>query len=136
MNTLLTQLSWFVIVGCSAAATHWAVAVLCVELLGLAPLLANVAGWLVAFNVSLFGHYHLTFKHQHAPWKQAALRFFGVALLGFILNELAYALLLHTTGLRYDVALAVVLVGVAALTFLLSRFWAFRRLPPKPASPH
>ena len=127
MNTLLAQLSWFVIVGCAAAATHWAVAVLCVEQFGMPPLLANVAGWLVAFSVSLFGHHHLTFKHQQAPWKQAAVRFFGVALLAFMLNELAYAVLLHATTLRYDLALALVLAGVAVLTFVLSRFWAFRR---------
>ncbi len=126
MNKLLAQVSWFVVVGCVAAATHWAVAVLCVEQLGLAPLLANVVGWLVAFNVSLFGHYHLTFKHQRAPWKRAAARFFGVALLAFGLNELAYAVLLQATTLRYDLALALVLVGVAVLTFVLSRFWAFR----------
>lgn len=132
MNTLLVQLSWFVLVGCGAAATHWAVAVLCVEALGQPPLLANVVGWLVAFNVSLLGHYHLTFKHQRAPWKRAAARFFGVALLAFALNELAYAVLLHTTALRYDLALALVLAGVAALTFVLSRFWAFRR--PSPGS--
>ena len=127
MHKLFAQLFFFVVVGCLAAATHWAVAVLCVEHLGLAPLLANVAGWLVAFNVSLFGHYHLTFKHQRAPWKQAAIRFFGVALLAFALNELAYAILLHTTRLPYQWALALVLLGVAVLTFILSRFWAFRR---------
>lgn len=127
MHKLLAQLFWFVVVGCLAAATHWAVAVLCVEHLGLAPLLANVAGWLVAFNVSLFGHYHLTFKHQRAPWKHAAVRFFGVALLAFALNEVAYAILLHTTTLPYELALAMVLLGVAVLTFVLSRFWAFRR---------
>lgn len=127
MNTLLTQLVWFVTVGCTAAATHWVVAVLCVEHLALAPLLANVVGWLVAFQVSLFGHYHLTFKHQGAPWRQAAVRFFAVALLGFALNELAYATLLHLTSLRYDIALALVLIGVAVLTFVLSRFWAFKR---------
>lgn len=126
MNKLLAQLFWFVIVGCAAAATHWVVAVLCVEHLHTPPLLANVAGWLVAFNVSLAGHYHLTFKHQQAPWKRAAARFFGVALLAFALNEAAYAVLLYTTALRYDLALALVLLGVAVLTFVLSRFWAFR----------
>src|SRR5690606_37805410 len=125
MYKLLAQLFYFVVVGCLASVTHWAVAVLCVEHLGLAPLLANVAGWLVAFHVSLFGHYHLTFKHQRAPWKRAAARFFGVALLAFALNELAYAILLHTTALPYELALAMVLLGVAVLTFVLSRFWAF-----------
>ena len=37
---LAAQIGWFVIVGCAAAATHWAVAVACVALGGLAPLAA------------------------------------------------------------------------------------------------
>ena len=127
MNKLFTQLFFFGLVGGLAALTHWAVAVLCVEQLGLTPLVANVFGWLVAFNVSLFGHYHLTFKHQHAPFKQAAIRFFGVSLLAFSLNELAYAAVLRFTSLPYQLALALVLLGVAVMTFVLSRFWAFRR---------
>jgi hypothetical protein len=36
-----------------------------------------------------------------------------------------YALLLHFTELDYRVALAVVLVAVAALTFVSARQWAF-----------
>ena len=130
MNKLLTQLFFFGLVGGLASVTHWAVAELCVEHLGLAPLLANVVGWLVAFNVSLFGHYHLTFKHQRAPLRLAAARFFGVSLLAFGLNEFAYALVLRVTTLPYELALALVLLGVAVLTFVLSRFWAFRRSSP------
>lgn len=123
---LATQIGWFVIVGCAAAATHWLVAIACVSLGGLAPLLANVVGWLVAFLVSFAGHYHLTFRAQHAPLWQAARRFFMVSALGFGVNEAAYAMLLHYTSLPYDLLLAMVLVGVAGMTFILGRWWAFR----------
>jgi len=125
LKLLVKRLAWFVGVGCAAALTHWLVAVFCVETLGLPPLLANAAGWLVAFNVSLFGHYHLSFRHRAASFRQAALRFFGVAALAFACNELAYAALLHVSSLAYDVALVLVLVLVAVLTFVLSRWWAF-----------
>ncbi|MFV0284285.1 MAG: GtrA family protein [Castellaniella sp.] len=124
---LAAQIGWFVIVGCAAAATHWAVTVACVSLGGLAPLTANVAGWLVAFGVSFGGHYHLTFRHQRAPLGRAAVRFFLVSALGFAVNEAAYATLLHLTTIRYDVLLALVLTGIAAMTFILGRHWAFRR---------
>lgn len=128
MSIALTgQLAWFVLVGCAAAATHWAAVVVLVSQAHLAPLLANVGGWAIAFGVSFLGHYHLTFKHQQAPLGQAARRFLAVSALGFALNEAAYAWLLHATPWRYDLVLAVVLVGVAALTFLLSRRWAFQR---------
>jgi len=45
--------------------------------------------------------------------------------LGFVSNELLYALLLGL-GMEYRLSLILVLVGVAAMTWMLSRFWAFR----------
>src|SRR3546814_9114396 len=50
MRALIKQIGWFITVGCAAAATHWVVAVGCVELLGIPPLAANAVGWLVAFR--------------------------------------------------------------------------------------
>jgi len=46
--------------------------------------------------------------------------------MGFGVNELAYAYLLHATAVRYDLLLAMILVALAVLTFILGRFWAFR----------
>ncbi|WP_208621890.1 GtrA family protein [Bordetella genomosp. 12] len=129
MPALLRQIAWFVFVGCAAAATHWLVAVLCVEYGGLAPAWANVAGWLVAFVVSFTGHYRLTFRHLTLSWILAARRFFLVSAAGFALNEAAYIWLLHTTRLPYDVLLALILIGLAVLTFVASRLWAFRHTP-------
>lgn len=80
----------------------------------------------MAFFVSFWGHYELTFKHQRAPLAKAARRFFAVSALGFSVNELAYAYLLHATPLRYDVLLALILIGIAVMTFVFGRFWAFR----------
>ncbi|HUH39546.1 MAG TPA: GtrA family protein [Castellaniella sp.] len=126
MLKLATQIGWFLIVGCAAAATHWAIAVACVAWGGLAPLLANVIGWLVAFGVSFTGHYRLTFRTQHAPLGRAARRFFALSALGFAVNEASYAVLLQATRIRYDILLAMILIGIAGLTFILGRFWAFR----------
>ena len=127
MSTFFHQISRFVVVGCAAAATHWAVAVACVAHLGLPPLVANVAGWLTAFVVSFAGHFRLTFHHADLAWKQAARRFFLVSASGFAVNECAYAWLLHASGMRYDLLLALILEAVAGLTFIASRWWAFRR---------
>lgn len=124
-QNLSRQLVWFVLVGCSAAATHWMAVVLLVSGARMEPLAANVLGWLLAFGVSFGGHYLLTFRHQQAPPARAALRFFGVSALGFAVNEAAYAWLLHATTLRYDILLAGVLVAVAFMTFILGKFWAF-----------
>lgn len=129
MLPLLKQLFWFVTVGCAAAATHWTTAVLLVKFGGLSPVLANVGGWLVSFWVSFSGHYLLTFRHTRTPLLPAVRRFFLVSASGFLINEAAYAWLLHATNLPYYVLLAAVLLGMAVLTFIVSRLWAFRHKP-------
>lgn len=127
MGLLAGQIVRFIAVGCLAAATHWLVAVACVETLRLAPLLANVVGWLAAFCVSFAGHLLFTFRHPLHAWPRAAAKFFFVSASGFAVNEGAYAWLLHVSSVRYDILLAAVLVGIAAGTFIASRLWAFRR---------
>lgn len=112
--------------GTSAAAVHWVVVVLLVSGHYLTPLVANVAGWLVAFLVSFLGHYQLTFRHQRGHIKDAVWRFFLLSATGFAINETSYAVLLEQTRLSYELLLAVILVAVAAFTFVASRLWAFR----------
>jgi putative flippase GtrA len=104
---------------------HWAVVVALVGHAGWRPLVANVAGWLVAFTVSYGGHHRLTFRRAGAAIGQSAPRFFLVSAAGFAVNEASYALLLSVSGWRYDFVLGVVLVAVAFFTYLVSRHWAF-----------
>jgi putative flippase GtrA len=126
MKQLIGQLSWFAVVGCMASVVHWLSVVALVGFAGLAPLAANVMGWLVAFGVSFSGHHRLTFRRHNAPAWRAARRFFLVSATGFAVNEISYAYLLHATTIRYDVLLAGVLIVIAGFTFVLGRFWAFR----------
>jgi len=127
MNVVSTRqrIAWFIAVGCSAAAVHWTVVVGLVSQWAWRPLVANVPGWLVAFGVSFAGHHLLTFRGHGARPRTAAARFFVVSAGSFALNEAAYALLLARTRQRYDLLLGVVLLAVAALTYLLGRHWAF-----------
>lgn len=127
--TPFTRIASFVAVGCAAAAVHFGVVVWLVSGHAMPPLLANIAGWLVAFLVSFLGQWQLTFRASEAPWRSAMPRFFVLSLAGFAINESAYAVLLHWSDLPYDVLLAAVLVGVAVMTYLLSSHWAFRRNP-------
>jgi putative flippase GtrA len=120
---MIRQLLRFGAVGIAAMTVHWAVVALLVPL-GSQPLLANIAAFAVAFNVSYAGHRHWTFATPHTS-HSTFKRFLGVALLGFALNEALYYVLLRA-GMEYRLALMLVLVAVAALTFVLSRFWAFR----------
>jgi putative flippase GtrA len=121
------RIAWFVAVGCAAAAVHLGSVVVLVSGLHWPPLVANVAGWLVAFCVSFAGHWHLTFPQSGAPLLRAARRFMMISATGFAINEAMYAVLLHFTGTAlYAVVLFFVLLAVAVMTYLLSSRWAFR----------
>ncbi|MDB5947521.1 MAG: GtrA-like protein [Ramlibacter sp.] len=122
----LRRIGWFAVVGTAAAAVHLATVIALVRWAAWSPVAANVVGWLVAFVCSFAGHHRTTFRDADAPVTRAALRFFAVSALGFAVNQCAYVLLLRLPWLRYDVALALVLVGVAAMTYLLGRRWAFQ----------
>ena len=117
----------FIVVGCTAAAVHWSVVRLAVGFTGMAPLLANLLGWMVAFGVSFAGHHRWTFRD--VPGRSAGHslpRFLLISLAGLAVNEVAYALALAWGGWRYDLTLAGVLVLVAVGTFVAGRLWAFR----------
>lgn len=121
---MISQLARFGVVGVGAMTVHWLVVVAIVPL-GIPELIANVIGFCVAFNVSYFGHHYWTFAST-TETLTTFKRFLTVAITSFIVNECLYSLLLNFTTLDYRTALAIVLVAVAALTFVLSRLWAFR----------
>ncbi len=119
------ELFWFGVVGMTAMLVHLACVALILVPLGLDPLLANLFAFLLAFQVSHVGHRRLTFGHHEAPVARSRVRFFGVALTSFVVNELMYWALLRFTPLDYRIALGIVLIAVAALTFVIARAWAF-----------
>ncbi len=119
------ELFWFGVVGVTAMLVHLGSVSLLLVPLGLPPLVANVLGFLLAFQISHAGHRRLTFVAADAPVSQSRQRFFLVALSSFAINELLYAALLYFTDLDYRVALTIVLLAVAALTFFSARNWAF-----------
>lgn len=118
------ELFWFGVIGISALLTHFLFVLVLVPL-GLHPLVANVFAYLLAFQVSYWGHRLKTFDAGHLAHRRTLPRFFAVASLSFLLNEALYFLLLHYTPLDYRLALLIVLFAVAVVTFVLSRHWAF-----------
>lgn len=118
------QLCRFSAIGIIAAAIHYWVVIGLVELSHLQALQANFCGFASAFGASYFGHRHWTFSSQNTS-SISFFRFLGVALLGFMLNQLLFYLLLRHSPLPYFIALGIVLVIVAMMTYVLSRQWAF-----------
>jgi putative flippase GtrA len=116
---------WFIAVGCAAALTHMTVFALTHSYVW--PEVANALGFMVAFFVSFSGHRWLSFSDAGTSVAQSFGRFFTTALAGFATNEIVFVLLLRGLGWPSFVALVAALLFAAGQTFLLSRFWAFRR---------
>lgn len=91
------------------------------------PEMANACGFLIAFGVSFAGHRLLSFKDAATSLLTSLRRFALTALAGFACNELVFMLLFRVFAWTGLLALSVALVLAAGQTFLLGRFWAFRR---------
>ena len=91
------------------------------------PELANALGFCIAFFVSFAGHRLLSFKDAATSVATSLGRFAVTAVAGFASNELVFVLLLRRLDWPALLALVAALVFAAGQTFVLSRFWAFRR---------
>ena len=91
------------------------------------PELANACGFLIAFAVSFVGHRFLSFRDTTVALGLSLARFTGTALAGFACNEAVFMLLLRVWHWPDLVALGVALIVAAGQTFLLGRYWAFKR---------
>lgn len=124
--SLLRQQVWrFGRVGLVALIVHWGTALILMAY-GQKPLIANTFAFLIAFQLSYWGHRYWTFEGSELSHKTALLRFLAIAVAGFLLNQILFASLLKFTQLPHSLALLIVLVLVSANNFVFSKFWAFR----------
>ncbi len=121
---LFRQLFRFGVIGSAAAAVNMIVVVLLVQFAHWSPLAANIIAFVIAYQVSFFGHHHWTFQATSSA-KTSWPKFLLVAVGSFILNEGFYALFLQVWHVEYIVALLLVLLVVPPITFALSKLWAF-----------
>lgn len=140
------QALWFLVVGASAALVHFVVLVSIVSLTTITPTWANVMAFLLAFIVSFFGHFYLTFRQPqpsyeqkdhnnkqttHAPsWRNslpALIKWFTSSAVGFAANQSLFVLGLSWFGERYYIVIWIVVTGIiTVMTFSLGKLWAFK----------
>jgi len=125
-NNLSQRLICFLGIGGTSALVHIITVLNLVTYTHMQPLTANVFAFLLAFNVSFFGHKYLTFSQLDDQKELSLPHFFLVASTGGIINESIYFLLLEYTTINYAMALIFVLGLVSIYSYLLSRFWACR----------
>ncbi|MDZ4371057.1 MAG: GtrA family protein [Phenylobacterium sp.] len=122
---LVQQVPLFILVGGAATLTHVGAALAAREGLNLTPLQANLAGYAAAVGVSYLGNARLTFRRRALHGGQFA-RFILVSLAGLALTQALTWLLVLQLGWPFWAGLAVVACAVPAMSFGLSRVWAFR----------
>lgn len=121
----LLQIARFLIVGVSAAAVHFSVVVYLVQFHQYLPLIANVAGFVVSFQVSYWGHRVWTFSGTEVLHREAYPKLVLLQIFNFGLNEILYFILL-SLHLPYQLALLIVLSVLPAFTFMTSKYYIFR----------
>ncbi|AJC48251.1 GtrA family protein [Allofrancisella guangzhouensis] len=120
------QVFYFLIIGALASLVNFVLVFIIVDLNITKPLIANFFAYLIAFNVSYFGHRYFTFSKTTQSHKKAASQFFINALIGLALNEGIYSVLLHVLHIQYLIALFITMLLVAIYTFIVSKFLIFK----------
>ena len=120
------EVGTFTAVATTATAINLVVVSVAVPL-GMSPLVANAVGFVVSFAWSFFGHARWTFPSAGRDAAVALPRFAAVSMLGFALNEVAYAGVLEWTNVDYRLSLFLVILALGAAKLLASKHWAFAR---------
>ena len=127
----LREIGTFLAVGLAASATHFLVATLLIEVWGWAGWQANAVGFWAGFPVSYLGHAHFTFAARNYSRTSAVTgrsfwRFAATVGLGFVLGQASVFLLVDLANWPHRIVLAGTIIGVAALSYVLNKFWSFR----------
>lgn len=127
MRPVMTELSRFAVVGITATAVHFAVLVLAVEQLSVAPAPANGIAFLVALSVTYLGQSLWVFHDRSRHGTAQMLRFAVSLAIGLAANMATMAVSVQVLGLGYQTGFVLGVVLVPALSFVINRFWVFRR---------
>lgn len=118
------QFAVFIIVGVAAAVVHYGVLIALVELRGVAPVPATLAGYVAGGVVSYVLNRRHTYESER-PHEEAGWRFAVVAGVGFVLTS-AFMYALHDVwGLHYLAAQVLTTGVVLVWSFGAHRYWTF-----------
>lgn len=115
----------FAAVGAIGTAAHYALLVALVELAGVDPVAASVAGFLCGGLINYSLARRLVFRSRR-PHREALPRFLAVAGSGLAINTVLMALFTHLTPLPYLLAQAVTTGLLLLWHYALNALWTFR----------
>lgn len=118
------QFAMFIVVGLAAALVHYGVLIALVELRGVTPVPATLAGYVAGGVVSYVLNRRHTYESER-PHEEAGWRFAAVAGVGFVLTSIFMYLLHDVAGLHYIVAQVLTTGVVLVWSFGAHRLWTF-----------
>lgn len=125
----VAELTRFGLVGGTAAVVHFTTVLMLVEHLGIPPLISNIVGFLIAFQVSYWGHRLFTFKGTRSTHREALPKLLTIQTINFAANESLFYFLL-SLHFAYPFALLVVLTILPLFTYFTSKHWIFQKSTP------
>jgi putative flippase GtrA len=118
------QLVQFGVVGASGYVINLVVYTL---LLGIGPHKAAVVSFVVAAANNYWWNRHWTFAKQKGHFGYQGVRFFVVALIALVVNQIWLLIFLDWFGWGKVVSQAIAILLVVPLNFLGNKLWSFRR---------
>jgi putative flippase GtrA len=125
VHAVVGQFLRFAVTGVVATAVHVAGFAFWYEWIGLLPEPANALAFVAAFLTAYALNAHWTFGRADRAASRI-VRYFGVAVVGLLLNSGIISLVVRVLGLSPYLGLAAGLVLVPPLTFWMTRTWVFR----------
>ncbi len=120
----IKQLVIYGIVGVSAAALAAISYIIFCKVME--PLLANFLSNCCGMVVSYFGHTKFTFQKTHRFSPSEFIKFSITSLIGLASNSLWIFILVHIYKFNPEVGIYPIIFFTPMLTFLISKFWAFK----------
>ena len=134
-HPLLAQIGRFGLVGFVASGVHVAVAFCAHYGFEMSPLIANFLAFLFAWGVAYSGHFVWTFEgggsHRDSVW-----RFTVVSLLSMALNQFIVWVVTSKLNGPFAIAIFLVVMIIPGLSFVISKFWTFRKPVTRMKSEH
>jgi putative flippase GtrA len=129
LPAVVREINVFAVVGVVATACHAGAALAAQHFLKLGPMSASLIGYVSSVGVSYLGNSLFTFRRPalHGP---QFMRFAAISLAGLAINQSIVFVATHLFGWPLKLALVPVVLIVPGSTFLMSKFWAFRRPAP------
>ncbi len=122
---IVWQFALFSIVGLFSAIGHYGTLIGLRELVGIEPVTASLAGYLVGGTISYVLNYRFTFRSTKEH-REALTKFLGVAAVGFVLNGVLMAAFTGPGKLHYLIAQILTTLVILLWSYSSNRYWTFR----------